>query len=138
MHASFKDFLVDETCAGIYLINSDEWHHTHFCDSLSLGINSPDLLSDLAFPVSSRLELKEIGTWMGYALQGCFRHSSTKDQLAAFIQESLEKSPWYSRFEDPDWSPDEGMLGLADLFIGVTEILSPEDDLKVCLPFSFS
>ena len=29
---------------------------------------------------------------------------------------------------------DEGTLGLVDLFIGITEILSPED--KVCLPIT--
>jgi len=137
LHASFRDFLVDEARAGLHHIDSDEWHHTQFCVCLSLGINSPRLLSGLAFPISSpRLPLKEIGTWMCAELQDCFSYSSRQDQLAAFAQESLEESAWYSHFEDPDWSPDEDMLGLVDLFIGITKILSPED--KVCLPFIFS
>jgi len=76
------------------------------CDSLSLGINSPDLLSDLSptlFPVFSHLQLKKIGNYMGREISECFRYSSRKDQLAAFVQETLEKGVWYSRFEDPDW-----------------------------------
>ena len=113
MHASFRDFLVDEARAGMYHIDSDAWHHTQFRDGLSLGLNSPHLLSGLAFPVSSsRLSLEEIGIWIGNELQHCFRYSSRKDQLAAFVRETLEKSVWYTRFEDPDWSPDEDTLGL--------------------------
>ena len=135
MHASFRDFLVDEARAGTYFIDSDKWHHTQFCDSLSLGINSPHLLSYLTFRVSSpQLSLKGIGAWMCLGLQECFTYSSRKDELASFVQESLEESLWCSRFQDPDWSPDEDTLGLVNLFIGMIEILSPED--KVCLHFT--
>ena len=137
MHASFRDFLVDEARAGMYHIAPDEWHHEQFRDNLSLGLNSPHLLSDLALPVSSsRPLLKEIWTWMGCRLLDCFRYSSRKDQLALFVQESLEKSLWYSYFEGPDWSPDEDMLGLVDLFTLMTDVLSLAD--KVRLPFTFS
>ena len=141
MHASFRDFLEDEARAGIYHIDAEGWWHAQFCDALSLGINSPHLLSGLAFPISSnspQQPLMETGTWMCNELQRGFSRSSRKDQLATFIQESLEESVWYSRyFEDPGWSPDEDMLGLVDLFIGMTEILSPELEEKVCLPIPF-
>ena len=136
MHASFRDFLVDDARAGMYHVDSGEWHHIQFCDGLSLGINSPHLLSELAFlSSSSQPSLMEIGIWMCEHLPDCFNYSSRKDQLATFVLESLEKSTWYSHFEDPNWSPDEDTLGLIDLFIGMTEILRPE--YKVCLPFTF-
>ena len=137
MHASFGDFLADGARAGTYHIDSGEWHHAQFCNSLSLGIKSTHLLSDLAFPISSSQPLlKEIWTSMGSGLRDFFRYSSGKDRLAAFIQESVEKSLWYSRLEDPDWSPGEDMLVLVDLFTLMAEILSPKD--KVCLPFTVS
>jgi len=138
IHASFRDFLLDEARAGVYYIDSAEWYSTAFCDGFSLGVN---LLADQR---SHPLHLIHIDEKLSMLLNVWFCCTPRIDRLVAFVHERLEDGLWYSHLEDPGLS-DEATLKIFDL---LTAMLSPDSiyanrhrvefgslEVLCCIPF---
>ena len=120
VHASFGDFLLDESRAGVYYIDSAELYEAAFCDGFSFGVDLLHLAAGHRGPPS--WHLINIGQGLSVRLNIWFCCSPRIDRLVAFVHERLEENLWYSRFEDPGLS-DEATLVVFGL---VVAILSPE------------